>query len=86
MALLRFCLLLLTAAALSSCATANKTAATTQQPASDRDEYVNQTTTGSWITKKVRKSQAQPTAQETEQAQRALDQVQRQGSRQPSGN
>lgn len=86
MSSLRFSLLLLIAAGLVGCATTPKSATATQKPASSNDEYVTQTTTGSWITKKVRKSQAQPTDQETEQARRALDQVQRQGSNQPSGN
>jgi hypothetical protein len=67
---------------LSACA--SKTETTEAKPAAaakPQEEYVSQSSVGSWIPKKVKKSEVQPTSEaDTNAAQRDIDQLQRRGA------
>ena len=47
------------------------------------EEYVSQTSVGSWIPKKVKKSQAKTSDQESQDAQQAMAELQQRGNAQP---
>ena len=77
------CLGLIAASLLAGCASTEKSAtAKTKQEATDgkKQEYVRQTPTGSWISRKVKKEDAQASEQQSEEAQRALAELQRRGN------
>lgn len=59
-----------------------KKADATKKPAK-QEEYVRYTPTGSWITKKVKKTDVEPTETESEEAARAMGELQRRGNRVP---
>lgn len=61
---------------------ASKTAQTKPQ-SGPQEEYVSETSVGSWIPKKRKKSQTQGSDSDTEQAKRALEQAQLMGTRLP---
>ena len=59
-------------------------AAKQQQP---QEEYVSQTSVGSWIPKKMKKSQAKTSEEETRDAQQGMSELQQRANAQPpAGN
>jgi hypothetical protein len=76
----RTCLGLFAASLLVGCTSTDKSA-TTPKPAPSNAEYTRETPTGSWITKKVKKTPTSET--ETDQAKQALEELQRRGNRTP---
>ncbi len=86
----RTLLVLVVAAGLAGCASKpekTKADAAQTKPAQQQEEYVSETSVGSWIPKKVKKSQAKPSEQETREAQQAMSDLQRAGNAQPpAGN
>jgi uncharacterized lipoprotein YajG len=76
---------LIAAGLLAGCASKPETAkdkpvAAKQQ---QQEEYVSQTSVGSWIPKKVKKSQAKTSDQESQEAQQAMADLQQRGNAQP---
>lgn len=73
--------------AFAGCAsTDTRTASKKEEPATAegaKEEYVYVTRTGSWLPVKVKKSSVKPSAQETEDAQDGLSELQRRGVKQP---
>jgi hypothetical protein len=61
-------------------ACASKPTTTAEKPAAPKEEYVSYTPTGSWISKKVKKSAVTTSEQETAEAQMALGELQRRGN------
>lgn len=74
---LRTTLPLIAATALFSCASAPQEAKSKQAVAPAKDEYVDYTPIGSWISKKVKKSRLKPTEQQIEQTHDAMRELQR---------
>lgn len=68
--------------ALAGCNT-TKTAEAEKPAPVKKKEYTRVTPTGSWITKKVKKEDAQTSESETDQAQRAMSDMQRRGTSMP---
>ncbi|MCM2275617.1 MAG: hypothetical protein NDI75_12585 [Candidatus Didemnitutus sp.] len=68
--------------ALAGCNT-TKTAETEKPAPAKKKEYTRVTPTGSWITKKVKKQDAQTSESDTDQAQRAMSDMQRRGTSMP---
>lgn len=66
---------------LTACVSQEKTAAA--QPAAAKEEYVTYTPTGSWMSKKVKKSQVTPTDQESAEAKQAMEELQRRANQVP---
>jgi uncharacterized lipoprotein YajG len=76
---------LIAAGLLAGCASKPATAAETKTPPKQQqqEEYVSQTSVGSWIPKKVKKSQAKTSDQESQDAQQAMAELQQRGNAQP---
>lgn len=66
---------------LAGCSTKQQTA--TEKTAQPKEEYVRRSTTGSWISQKVPKSQVQTSDQESKDAQQAMGELQRRGNQTP---
>lgn len=81
---------LIAAGLLAGCASKPATTAETKtapKPQPQPEEYVSQTPLGSWIPKKVKKSQAKTSDQESQDAQQAMaDLQQRANAQPPKGN
>jgi len=75
-------LALITASVLTGCASKTQTAKEeTKQPAPQpQEEYVRQSSVGSWIPKKVKKSEATTAEADTNAAQQSLGNLQQRGS------
>lgn len=69
--------------ALAGCNTTTKTAEAEKPAPVKKKEYTRVTPTGSWITKKVKKEDAQTSESDTDQAQRAMSDMQRRGTSMP---
>lgn len=74
---LRTTLPLLAAAALFGCASAPKEAKSKQPVDQAKDEYVDYTPIGSWVSKKVKKSKLKPTESQAERIQDVMRELQR---------
>lgn len=81
-----FTALLVAFVLLSGCQ--SKTDQAQEKPAKSANEYTSVTPTGSWISKRVKKTEVQTSEGESAQAQEAMRQIQRQGNRtvKDSGN
>src|SRR5690348_3307526 len=79
-------LALLAASGLMGCASKPETAKTEEakqeakQPAKQEEEYVRQSSVGSWIPKKVKKSEAATSQADTNASQQALGNMQQRGN------
>lgn len=76
---------LIAACLLAGCASKPATTAETKTAPKQQqqEEYVSQTSVGSWIPKKVKKSQAKTSDQESQEAQEAMRELQQRGNAQP---
>ena len=77
---------LIAACLLAGCASKPATTAETKtapKQQQQQEEYVTQTSVGSWIPKKVKKSQAKTSDQESQEAQEAMRELQQRGNAQP---
>lgn len=82
-------LALLAASVLMGCASKPETAnaETAKQPVKQEEEYVRQSSVGSWIPKKVKKSEATTSQADTNAAQDALGNLQQRGNpNRPAGD
>lgn len=77
---------LLLAAMLSGCASTQQATASSQTPKQpEKEEYVEYTPLGSWVTKKVKKSQVKTSEQLTQQNQDGLRNLQSSAPGYPAG-
>lgn len=79
---------LIAASLFAGCASKPTTTTEAKPKPAQQEEYVSQTSLGSWVPKKVKKSEAKTSEQDSQDSQQAMSELQRRGSnsRPPGGS